>query len=172
MSMDSRTMKKLQGNTGYRTVIDPVTGEVKTRKARARSFKRFNRDVEEVLKGAMSYESCFDLMSVIAELDVELTCTIGPTNVRSYMIKTMDGRFAMGSISLVRTMLTFVQKTVPIPGVYTERQIKRIKAIVRMNTELKRIHDEWNQQQRKIAGYIEDEPEEVERINVEDDEVE
>ena len=126
MVMDSRTMKKLQNNGKYTSVIDPVTGEVKTRKARSRSFKRFNRDVEEVLKGSMSYESCFDLMSVIAEMDVRLTCTIGPTNVRSYNIATMDGRFSMGSISLVRTMLTFVQKTVPIPGVYTERQIKRI----------------------------------------------
>ena len=160
--MDSRTIKKLQNNTGYHTVIDPVTGEVKTRKARARSFKRFHRDIEEVLKGSMTYESCFDLFCVIAELDVQLTCTIGETGVRSYNIRTMDGRFSMGNISLTRTLLTFVQKTVPVPGVYTEKQIKRIKAIVRMNTELKRIQDKKKQHEQNKLGFYEEDYEEAE----------
>lgn len=146
--------QKLQTNGKFTSVIDPVTGKVRTRRARSRSFKRFYRDVDEVLKGSMTYESCFDLLSVIAELDVRVSCIIGDTGVRSYNITTMDGRFSMGNISFVRTLLIFVQKTVPIPGVYTERQIKRIKSIIRMNTEMKRINKEWALKQKVIAGEL------------------
>lgn len=154
-------------SSNYTSVIDPVTGEVKTRRKRSRSFKRFYRDVDEVLKGSMSYESCFDLLSVISELDVRVQCIIGDTGVRSYNISTMDGRFSMGNISLVRTLLIFAQKTVPIPGVYTEKQIKRIKSIIRMNTEMKRINEEWALKQKAIAGELD-----LERAIINDDEIE
>jgi len=158
MVMDSRTIKKLRDNGGQ-TLRDPETGEIITRRKRARSFKRFYRDLDAVLNGAMSYESMFDLLQVFSELGIELTCTIGDGGRRSYMLKTIDGRFAYGGINLVRTMLEFARRVVPIPGIFTERQIKRIKSIIRMNTVMKNIEDRWEKQQKVIAGDLDDEDE-------------
>ena len=149
---DNRTTKKRIYDTynTYNYIINPVTGEVKTRKQRSRSFKRFNRDVEEVLKGQFSYESCFDLLTVVSQLDIRIIGSIGETGVYSYCIKTMDGKFSMGNKSLIRALLTFVQKTLPIPGIYTEKQIKRIKCIIRMNTVLGQIRQRKQEQERMM----------------------
>lgn len=159
MVMDKRTIEKLKVTSRHETLRDPKTGEIITRRKRARSFKRFYRDLDEVLAGSMSYESMFDLLQVISELDVQLTCTIGDGGRRSYMLRTMDGKFNYGNINLVRTLLEFVRRTVPIPGVFTERQIKRIKSIVRMNTVLKQVNDRWERTQKAITGDYDNEDE-------------
>lgn len=162
MTMDSRTIEKLKQNATKQILRDPTTGEIITRRKRARSFKRFFSDIEKVLDGSMSYESMFDLLQVISELDVELSCVIGDEERRSYMIRTMDGRFNYGNVNLTKAMLEFVRKTVPIPGVFTERQIKRIKSIIRINTVMKDINDRWEKQQNRIAGNYEEFDDEVE----------
>lgn len=129
---------------GYTTYLDPKTGKVVTKRNRARSFKRFNEDIAEVMqKNSLSYESLFDLLSVISEKNVNFYCVIGQTGARSYHCDLADGSYGMSSISLPRAILMFVQKTVPMAGFWEERQIKRIKAIIRINTikKQKQIQD-------------------------------
>ena len=52
--------------------------------------------------------------------------------VKSYGFRTLDGKYSMSSKNLNRALLTFIGKTIPVKELYTDRQVRRLKAIIRL----------------------------------------
>lgn len=103
----------------------------KSYRTRGRSLKTFYEDLDTVMEGDLSYEAFFDIIHCLCELGISIWCPeVG--QVKSYGIKTLDGKYRMSSKNMVRTLLTFLGKTISDTNLYTDRQVRRLKAIIRM----------------------------------------
>ena len=103
------------------------------RKTRGKSFKKFNDAVDTALKEGLFDECMHDIFCVLCEIGIKMTCPQLTQYTKSYEISTVDGKYSMSSKNMARSLLTFIKKTLPEPGLYTDGQIKRIKAIMKMN---------------------------------------
>ena len=108
--------------------------EIKRRqRTRGKSFKKFHALVDQAMKEGLFDECMHDLFCVLCEIGVELTCPQLTQYSKSYQIATKDGLYSMSSKNFARTLLMFINKIVPEPNYLTDGQIKRIKAIMKMN---------------------------------------
>ena len=104
----------------------------KSYRTRGRSLKEFYENLELVMEqGEIPFESFFDICHCICETGVTMWCP-KTGNVKSYGFKTMDGKYSMSSKNMHRALLMFLGKTVGVKELYTDRQIRRLKAIMRL----------------------------------------
>ena len=117
-------------------MIDPNPNQetyvAKSYRTRGRSLKSFFADLDLVLEqGELTNEAFFDICQCICETGIIMWCPkIAP--VKSYGFRTLDGKYSMSSKNINRSLLTFIGKTIPVRGLYTDRQVRRLKAIVRL----------------------------------------
>lgn len=104
----------------------------KSYRTRGRSLKSFFADLDLVLEqGELTNEAFFDICQCICETGIIMWCP-KITPVKSYGFRTLDGKYSMSSKNINRSLLTFIGKTISVRGLYTDRQVRRLKAIVRL----------------------------------------
>lgn len=107
--------------------------KLQQRRTRGKSFTKFNASIDRALKDGFFDECMHDVFCVLSEIAVVIRCPQLSRNCKSYEVATQDSKYSMSSKNLIRSLLTFLKKTLPIQGIYTDGQIKRIKAIMKIN---------------------------------------